>query len=380
VRTGLGAELEEISTLDAMRHSEGLWQTLTTVGKVMMHGQAGAPRLHLIHFHSKDLAFFERFGNPWHLQSPVSGTLISQNDLDTWTLHVPIAAGVNADAIDHKAALFEHLGREIDCEIVVANAWQPRLVVAKTYGSGRVWLAGDAAHQFVPTGGYGMNTGVGDAVDLGWKLAATLQGWGGPGLLPSYGVERHLVGLRNAAASARHFAVRIVINGEYSRRLHENSPRGARERRALGKKIRELGNRENECLGIEIGYRYTDSPVICHEDGEAPIDDIERYHPCTWPGARVPSLFLKDGSAMFDQFGKGFTLLRFANLDTAPLERAAASRHVPLDVVDIRDERARRLYERDLVLVRPDQHVAWRGYMAPYDSLPVVDRVRGAAG
>jgi 2-polyprenyl-6-methoxyphenol hydroxylase-like FAD-dependent oxidoreductase len=379
-RTGLGLDLDEMSVPDLLRESGGTVKTLFDMAKGLLRGQRPPDgRMYMIHFRSSDRDFFERFGTIWHVQSPVGGTVIAQNDLDTWTIHIPLAGGFDANAIDPGAFLAEQLGSDVECEIIVANVWQPRLCVANGYGKHRVWLAGDSAHQVIPTGGYGMNTGVGDAVDLGWKLAATLEGWGGPHLLPSYETERRAVGLRNRTASARHAAIRMRIAQAYTPDVHEDSGEGESARRDLGARILELGNLENEALGIEVGYRYDDSPVICHEDGPAPPYEMDRYEPSSWPGVRVPSLFLDDGSAIFDRLGKGFTLLRFAAIDTAPLESAARERGVPLEVVDVRDEKARRLYERDLVLVRPDQHVAWRGSQAPDDALAVIDRVRGAA-
>ena len=379
-RQGLGIGLHDLSVRDLLRQSGGVWKALGGVAKGLLRGERPPDgRMYMIHFRSQDRAFFERFGTVWHIQSPVGGTIISQNDVDTWTIHCPMTAGMDEDRIDPKAHLFELLGAEVECEIVVANAWRPRLSLADSYGSGRVWLAGDSAHQVVPTGGYGMNTGVGDAVDLGWKLTAMLEGWGGPSLLPSYEVERRHVGRRNREASARHSAVRMQIGRAYTPRVHEDSPRGEAARRELGRTIETLGNLENEALGIEIGYRYDDSPVLCHETGEAPPYTMDRFVPSTWPGVRAPSLFLADGSAILDRLGRGFTLLRFADVDASALEEAAAERRVPLEVVDVRDERARRLYERDLVLVRPDQHVAWRGDEAPADARAVIDRVRGAA-
>jgi len=378
-REGLGIALDDLSVRDLMRATGGAWKALTGAVKGLLRGQRPPDgRVYMIHFKSQDRAFFERFGTSWHIQSPVGGTIISQNDVDTWTIHVPLSSGMDAEAIDPRQFLFERLGAEIDCEIIVANPWRPRLSLAKSYGEGRVWLAGDSAHQVIPTGGYGMNTGVGDAVDLGWKLAALLEGWGGPELLPSYEVERHHVGLRNRYASARHMSVRMRIGEAYTPLVHEDSPRGEQARRHLGARIQELGNLENEALGVEIGYRYDASPVVCQEGGSAPPYEMEQYVPSTWPGARLPSLFLADGSAVLDRLGRGFTLLRLADRDTTSLERAAAERGVPLEVVDVRDARARALYERDLVLVRPDQHVAWRGDTAPNDALAVIDRVRGA--
>lgn len=378
-RKGLGVEYDELSVRDILRESGGVAKNLFQVTKALMHGQRPPDgRIFLIHFRSDDRAFFERHGQAWHVQSPVGGTLIAQNDLDTWTLHLPLSGGVDAASIDPKQLLFESLGQEIECEIIVANVWKPNLVVAKSYGSGRVWLAGDSAHQVIPTGGYGMNTGVGDAVDLGWKLAAMLDGWGGPDLLPSYEAERLPVGFRNRAASARHAALRTQIAHAYGPTVHEDTRRGASARKLLGQRIQELGNLENEALGIEIGYRYDDSPVICHEAGEVPAYPIESYSPSTWPGVRAPSLFLEDGTALFDQFSQDFTLLRFEEVEVIGLERAAKDRGVAIEIVDIRDSHAAGIYEKKLVLIRPDQHVVWRGDECPDDPARVIDRVRGA--
>jgi len=334
--------------------------------------------VYMIHFRSRDRAFFERFGMAWHVQSPIAGTVIAQNDLDTWTLHGPMPRDVDESEIDVKAYLFELLGQEVDCEILVANTWRPALAVAESYGMGRVWLAGDSAHQYIPTGGYGMNTGVGDAVDLGWKLDAVIRGWGGPTLLGSYGQERRPVGFRARSASAEHMDVRRQIFAAYTSEVHEDSSAGARARHKLGARIEELGNLENEAHGIVFGYRYDTSPIVCHENGDPPASQMAHYAPSTWPGLRVPSLILEDETAIFDKLGRGFTLLRFGDADSKPIEVAAEVRGVPLDVVDVGDAKARGLYERALVLVRPDQHVAWRGDLSPPEPLAMIDRIRGA--
>jgi len=334
--------------------------------------------VYMIHFRSRDRELFERFGTAWHLQSPIAGTVIAQNDLDTWTLHGPMPRDVDESEIDPQAYLFELLGQEVDCEILVANTWRPALAVAESYGRDRVWLAGDSAHQYIPTGGYGMNTGVGDAVDLGWKLDAMIKGWGGPTLLGSYDQERRPVGFRARSASAEHMDVRRKIYAEYTSEVHEDSAAGAHARHKLGARIEELGNLENEAHGIVFGYRYDTSPIVCHENSDPPIEQMAHYAPSTWPGLRVPSLILEDETAIFDKLGPGFTLLRFGDADSKPIEDAAEVRGVPLDVVDIGDAKARELYQRALVMVRPDQHVAWRGDVAPPEPLAMIDRIRGA--
>jgi hypothetical protein len=279
--------------------------------------------------------------------------------------------------LDVEALLARFLGTKIDCEIMQANYWQAHLLVAESYGVGRVYLAGDSAHQYIPTGGYGMNTGVCDAVDLAWKLAALEDGWGGSGLLASYEAERRPVGLRNCEAARAHTQAKITMLGFWDQRVHDDGAEGDRVRAEVGQRIAAHGNAENESLGIEIGYRYDDSPIICGEAGTPPALDSLVYRPSTWPGVRAPSVFLDDGRALLDLLGGGFTLIDFAGADTSGLEHAAADCGMPLETLRIDDANARRIYERDLVLVRPDQHVAWRGNGPPDDAIAVIDRVRG---
>lgn len=380
VRRELGIDLDDIHLHRLAARELGLSRLVPAAIRAFVdHRETPMDgRVYLIHFTSPDRELFERFGTAWHTQSPEGWTLISQNDHDTWTLHTLLGAGVDAETIDPKQFLFVRLGIEFDCDIIVANAWRPRLSLADRYGRGRVWLAGDSAHQVVPAGGYGMNTGVGDAVGLGWMLAAIVQGWGDQRLLQAYEVERRAVAVRNRTASARHSLVRVAIKTAYRKVIHSEGWAGERSRRRLGREILDLGNLENEADGIEFGYCYDASPVICHEPRNAAAGHMDAYSPSTRPGARPPSLFLDDGQAIFDLFGRGFTLLRFNNIDVDAIVAAAAEHGMPLKVVDVRDERARGLYQRDLVLVRPDQHVAWRGNTVPDRPGTVIDRVRGA--
>jgi len=264
------------------------------------------------------------------------GTLIAQDDTETWTLQMRMPTDGDTDP---NTVLDAWVGRGgFERQIVVANPWFTNLLLAERYGRGRVLLAGDSAHQYIPTGGYGMNTGIGDAVDLGWKLAAAVKGYAGPGLLRSYERERRPVGYRNRLASERHTDVRLKIA-----ELYKNQ----RDPEALARGIAALGNAENESWGIEFGYRYdgveTD-PVV--------------YRPTTEPGARLPSVFLHDGSALYDRLGRWFTLLRFGDADPSPLIDSAP---VPVETVIVDDPAVAPIYEAKLVLVRPDTHVAWRG-------------------
>ena len=380
-RQTLGVELEHFRISEEVPRWAPRRRLMLGALRDLLHGvKPPSGQLYLVHFESSDREFFERFGAAWHIQVPGGATIISQNDRDTWTLHAPVRAGEDPDRTDPKEFLFEQLGRSIDCRVLVANAWSPRLAAAPSYGHGRVWLAGDSAHQVIPSGGYGMNTGVCDAAALGWALAARIHGWGGEGLLKAYDAERRPVGYRNMFASARHVAIRVDIGASMSRRVHRTGSSGRKARSRLGDHILELGNLENEALGLELGYRYDDSPVVCHEPGaRAPSDDWATYTPCTWPGQRIPSVFLEDGTPLFDLLGPWFTLLRFDDVDAAPMVEAATNAGMPMEVLDIRNEAIASIYERKLVLVRPDQHVAWRGDTPPADARRIIDRVRGAA-
>ncbi|WP_217575555.1 FAD-dependent monooxygenase [Streptomyces sp. GbtcB7] len=380
-RRQLGIGLDETDLRKLVVKELGLPRTVATLARAFRETRERPAdgRFYLVHFTTSDTEILNRFGTVWHLQSPAGWTVISQNDGDTFTLHAPLGMRTDADRIDPREFVHERLGRRFEMDVLVANAWTPRLTVADSFGRGRVWLAGDAVHQVTPTGGYGMNTGVGDAIGLGWTLAGVLQGWGTPGLLRAYEQERRSVALRNRQAAVRHCFVRAAVMATNRAELHSERWLGARTRRRTGREISDLGNLENEALGIELGYRYDTSPAVCHESGgQAPRQTMDEYTPSTWPGARPPSVLLEDGRALFDLFHRGFTLLRFADHDVTALVEAAAERGVPLDVVDVRDTRARALYERDLVVVRPDQHVAWRGDTPPGDPLHVIDRIRGA--
>ena len=335
---GIGMQGENLSELrQALYRCDELFDRIPIAGK---DGKAGPG--HGRHYHVAD----ER----WRF-------LIMQDSTRHWTLH----AVVDDDA--EMARQFElTVGVPVKYEMLYVGRWRQNLLLAERYGEGRVFLAGDAVHLVIPTGGLGMNSGVGDAVDLAWKLAARLRGWGGPGLLSSYEAERRPVGERNLAAS-RYASL------------------GRRKWRALWNDLPELvrvaeteQRKSNEMIGAELGYRYAGSPIVCDEPG-APEDDFRTYLPATWPGARLPHVWLDGHVAMQDRIGSGFTLLRFSEEDSSGFEGAFAAYGAPLQVLDVQDRRAREVYGRDLILLRPDMHVAWRGNRAPGDP----DRVAAVA-
>ena len=236
------------------------------------------------------------------------------------------------------------------------------LLLAESYGRGRVFLAGDAVHLVIPTGGLGMNTGVGDAIDLSWKLAATLRGWGGPNLLRSYEIERRQVGERNVGASRYASLGRRKWRAQYRREMRDDTPAGAAARNNLVQVAKVEQPKSNEMIGAELGYRYVDSPIICDIPG-GPEHLFREYRPTTWPGARLPHVWLDDGTPIQDRIADGYTILCLGRgaADTGGLERAIGAYGAPVNVLDVPDVAARELYQHDIILLRPDLHIVWRG-------------------
>jgi 2-polyprenyl-6-methoxyphenol hydroxylase-like FAD-dependent oxidoreductase len=323
-----------------------------------LDGQHAVAQRYMIHFRSRAHDVLQPFGVTWHYQTAL-GTLIAQDDDEIWTLQTRPDPGERVEDVDPHAKLRRFAGGDFSYEILVANGWTPHLLVAESYGRQRIFLAGDAAHQYIPTGGYGMNTGIGDAVDLGWKLAAVVRGFGGPHLLASYDPERRPVGFRNREGSARHTRVRMAIAEVYRDVLGADGADDPVRRAEAGRRIAALGNAENESWGLEYGYDYRSSPIVWAEPDAAYSDDPVVYRPSTAPGVRLPSTYGADGIALYDRLGSWFTLLSFTGVPDPHWADAAREAGIPLDVVTIDDARLRALYGADTILVRPDQHVAW---------------------
>jgi 2-polyprenyl-6-methoxyphenol hydroxylase-like FAD-dependent oxidoreductase len=282
-----------------------------------------------------------------------------------------------------RAAIERAVGCQFDFEITSVMPWTRRELIADSYGTARVLLAGDSAHQLSPTGGFGMNTGIQEAVDLSWKLAGRLEGWGGEALIASYEVERRPVAARNVAEAGGNLA--RMLSPRQQRPPPEIFLPGAAgnaARRDFGARFTETMRREWFTLGIQLGYRYEHSPICIPDGTPPPPDETEIYTPTARPGHRAPHAWLGPARSTLDLFGRGFTLLRFGakRIDTRALEQAAADRAVPLHGCDVDDGAVEALYERRLVLVRPDGHVAWRGDEMPANPHEVIDKVRGAAG
>jgi len=256
--------------------------------------------------------------------------------------------------------------------------WRRSQFTADRFAAGRVALAGDAAHTTSPTGGHGLNTGLGDVSDLGWMLEALVRGWGGGQLLPAYHAERRPVAIRNGTSSTQNYGAWVRAIGR--ERVLDDTPEGEAQRRAVGDQMNTMLAQEWHSFGVAMGYRYDASPIVV-PDGTPPTpDDPSEYVQTARPGHRAPHAWLADGRSTLDLFGDGFTLLRLGAVPAAaPLATAAADAGVPLSVVSIDDPGVARLYERPLVLVRPDGMVAWRADALPADAAALIATVTGHA-
>jgi len=344
---------------------------------IELDGDMAVAGAYMVHFRTQAKDLLQRWGIAWHYQSG-AGTIIAQNDDDIYTLQAWLLPGQDPATMKPQDVLEGWVGKKFEYEILQANPWTANFVVAQHYVKGRVVLAGDSAHQYIPTGGYGMNSGVADAAGLSWVLAALVQGWGGENLLDAYEKERRPTAWWHLEAARRHMGVRIAIGEVYAEAGDLEAPGAEAEakRLAVGNKIAELGNAENESWGVELGYRYDESPIIFTEPNPPAIDPIA-YRASTFPGLRLPHLFLEDGSSVHEKLGLFYTFLALTEFDSANVERISAELAVPLKIVQLHQEGLRKIYERNFLLVRPDQHVAWRGDALPADFAQVLKHVTG---
>ncbi len=305
---------------------------------------------------------------------------------DHWTIlivqdsrkHFTIHAIVEKD--EDMAVLFEKIvGTPVKYEMLHCAKWMQRLLLAEHYMEDRVFIAGDAAHLVIPTGGLGMNTGVGDAIDLAWKLAATLNGWGGPKLLPSYEAERRPIGARNVKASGAGTAGRATWRALVRPGIDEDTPEGKAALARLLDVAKDEAPKANRVVGAELGYRYESSPIIVDEPG-GPSDVIETYVPTSWPGTRLPHVWIEAGKvSVNDRLKDCYTLLRVGNAkaDASAMAQAFAAIHAPFAVLDIDSTAARAVYGFDYLLVRPDLHIVWRGNALPENATHIARTATG---
>ncbi|MFZ0091955.1 MAG: FAD-dependent monooxygenase [Solirubrobacteraceae bacterium] len=269
-------------------------------------------------------------------------------------------------------------GGPTEATILSTDPWTARMQLVDRARRGRVFLAGDAAHLNPPFGGHGLNTGLSDAVDLGWKLAAVLEGWADPRLLDSYEPERRPVQTRVIAAAEANN--RVLASDLIADDLEVDGPAGEGARRRAEASIQAAKHAEFHALDLVLDIAYEDSPAI-PGDERPPPPGADGPRRSAVPGARLPHAWLAPGRSLYDELGEAMTLLVLADnlqADAESIVAAARDRNVPLKVLVLPASDLQRRFDAGLVLVRPDQHVAWRGDHAPADPVGLIDVVRGA--
>ncbi len=334
-----------------------------------------APDLDARHIHGPAIMY-------WMVNEEVPSLLGPMDEKGLWFfMATKLADDLGAEALDKADLIRRAIGiADLAVEIVRTDLWLAHRLVADRYWRGRVFLAGDACHLHPPFGGFGMNMGVGDAVDLGWKLAARLAGWGGDSLLASYEIERRKVHERTIAEAVFNYGLtsdQLVRPG-----IEEPGLIGEATRREVGDIIEATKVREFKTLGIVLGMRYEDSPIVVPDGSAPPADHFMLYVPSAHPGCLAPHLWLADGSSLYDHFGQGFTLL-VTDGDAAAADgfaMAASQASIPLKVLAPHDRRLRERYAARFAIIRPDQHVAWRGDALPLEPAELLARICGRTG
>ena len=335
-----------------------------------MEGTYGLSRNYNVVFSAPGLAQAHKHGPAimyWQVNAEVPSVIGPMDRGDKWFFMPTQLREDRKISHDEVPALIRQAsGIDIPIEVLSSDEWVASRLLADKYGDRRVFLAGDACHLHPPFGGYGMNMGIADGVDLGWKIAAVLQGWGGPALLDSYEQERrpvHEFVMDEAVANHA-----LLGNQLWQPGLEDATDAGARLRSEVGARIQVAKIREFNTLGVVLGYRYDGSPIIVADGTEPTSRDFINYVPSARPGSLAPHAWLHDGTSLYDHFGNGYTLLATAGADSHALERAreaAAAAGVPFKVIKPHEPAVKDLYQARYALIRPDQHVGWRGNALP---------------
>ena len=324
-------------------------------------------RMHAIYFRSPNLYNFlppKKAWMYWAFNKDRRSFMAAIDGKSEFVFHTQLKSKEEDAEISEtkaRAMIGETFGKNMDLEIISRTSWTAGFaLVAERLSEGRIFIAGDAAHLFTPAGGLGYNTGIEDVVNLGWKLAGVINGWGGRNLLKSYHIERYKNSLRNTEF-ARKFADSI---GSYSAvpELEDDTEEGRKARKEAGIYLEAHARAEFNIPGITFGYRYDGSSIIAHDDAILPPDLANEYTPTASPGGRAPHAWLGDGSSLYDKFGFEFTLMCLRpDFDISEIKKVVSEKVVPVTFIEVYDENVRSLYEADLVLIRPDQVVVWRG-------------------
>lgn len=310
------------------------------------------------------------------------GVTMAVDGRETWNVQnysYPGEADLTSVDRDWAIRMILGVGPDFHYEVLSSEDWIARRLVASNFQDRRVFICGDAAHLWIPLGGYGMNAGIADAANLAWKLAGTLNGWAAPEILDAYDAERRPI-TDQASRYIADVARRVMKQrDEITADIERQDSVGEATRARIGKEAYDLDAHQQCCGGLNFGYYYDDSPIIAYDGEPQPPYTMGTFTSSTAPGCRAPHLWLESRRSLYDALGPGYTLLRLdPTARVTGIVDAAAERNVPLAVLDLKAPEARELYRHKLVLVRPDQHVAWRGDAEPAAPMDLIDLVRGA--
>jgi 2-polyprenyl-6-methoxyphenol hydroxylase-like FAD-dependent oxidoreductase len=328
----------------------------------------------------------EQGGTPawgsFSLNARQSGNVYAIDGKQNWLIHVYLKPGItDFEVVDRDAAIRTVLGvdQDFEYELLSKEDWVGRRLIADKVRDDKVFICGDACHLWVPYAGYGMNAGIADAANLGWLLAARLEGWGEEGILAAHAAERLPITDQVSHFAMDHAHAMAQARKSVSHEIESDGPQADAYRAAVGKTTYDLNVQQYCCAGLNFGYFYQGSPIIAYDGEAAPPYTMGEFTPSTVPGARLPHIWLADRRSLYDALGPFYTLLRLdPDIDVSSLTNAASAVGVPLTVLDISRSEAAKLFARNLILVRPDQHVAWRGNGVPANPDWLVNIIRGA--
>ena len=312
-----------------------------------------------------------------------SGMVYAIDGRERWLVHnylKPDESDFDTVGRDDGIRTILGVGADFNYEIISKEDWYGRRLIATKFRDRSAFIAGDAAHIWVPYAGYGMNAGIADAMNLSWLVAAHLNGWAPEKILDAYEAERWPITSQVSRFAMSHAEAEIRRRGAVPDEIEEESARGEAARLAVGRLTCEINVQQYACAGLNFGAYYDSSPIIAYDSGEPPSYTMSSYTASTVPGCRTPHFFAADGTSLYDAMGPEFTLLRFdPSIDVVPLALAARAKSVPLKMLDVQAPAAAAGYDGGLVLSRPDQHVAWRGNRLSADPAALIDRITGAA-
>ncbi len=312
-----------------------------------------------------------------------SGNVYAIDGIEKFIVHNYLLDTENDfDEVDRDWSIRTILGVNggFEYEIIKNMDWNAHRFVADKFRDRRVFICGDAAHIWVPYAGYGMNAGIADAVGLSWLMAAELNGWGAPNILDGYERERLPITQQVSYFVMDHAEAMAGQRGEVPDNIEALGPEGDALRKVIGKKAYDLNVQQYCCGGLNYGYFYNDSPLIIQDGKEPPPYSMSDFTPSTVPGCRTPHYMIDNGRSLYDAIGPEYTLLRTdPEINIDPLILAAGDKGVPLCILDISGQEVKALYDRKLILSRPDQHIAWRGDEIPENPIALIDIIRGAS-